>query len=299
MVSVPYTCGELVQGLWEGMPALVSCPIDRYAAVTICGGKTDGWQIQGDFPKARAALQMARENLPQAGRGLLELDSCAPRGRGYGTSTADIASCLYAIGCDTATTAEIAIRIEPSDSTIFPGLTLFDHRQGAFTQTWGSAPPLNVILLDPGGQVDTIQFNQLDHQENLKKQSSTHQEAFNLLKTSLEIEDWQMFGEAASLSARAHQEILENQLLEKSFSLAKQVGALGVCRAHSGTILGLIIDPIEINMTEVAAYISEQLPESVNTTCHRMTNGGPKYQINDLGEQHVIARTYLENPAIR
>lgn len=298
-VSVPYTCGELVQGLWEGEPALVSCPIDRYATATVFRGDIEGWGIQGDFPKAGAALKIASENLPGAGRGVLELESNAPRGRGYGTSTADIASCLYAAGCDTATAAGIAVRIEPSDSSIFPGLTLFDHRQGAFAQTWGTAPPLNVIVLDPGGQVDTVRFNQRNHQDILKKQASIHQEAFHLLKTSLEMQDWQMFGEAASLSAYAHQEILDNPLLETSFSLAKKVGALGVCRAHSGTILGLIVDPLEVNVTKAIAYIAKQLPDSVQTACHRLTDGGPRYPFNDLGAQHVTARTHLENPTFR
>ncbi len=282
--------------MWAGKPALVSLPIEQFSTARLHLDESEGLQIQGDFPKARAALKIACEHLPHAGRGILELESYMPRGRGYGTSTADIAACLYAIGCDQATVAKIAVSIEPSDSTIFPGLTLFDHRQGSWSQTWGTAPPLNVILLDPGGQIDTVEFNQHDHQEILKKQAFIHQEAFHMLKTSLESEDWEMFGEATTLSAKAHQSILDNPLLEKTINLAKQVGALGVCRAHSGTILGVIADPKITDTTKAVNYISRQMPKYVNTSSHRMTDGGPRYQIKNLGEQHVTARTHLENP---
>lgn len=285
-VSVPYTCGELVQGLWEGIPALVSCPIDRYSIIQIQLSDSKNWHTPTDSPKTTSALKEIASRLRYAGGGVLELDSSAPRGRGYGTSTADIASCLYAFSkavdqnLDPDYVAEIAVDIEPSDSTIFPGLTLFDHRQGTITQPWGQAPPLNVILLDPGGMVDTIQFNQLDHQKPLQEKAIIHQEAFDLLKSSLETSDWLTFGEAVTLSARAHQDILNNPLLEKSIQLANQIGGLGVCRAHSGTILGLVIDPLQEDTEEAARYLQCRLPESVTISTHRIVGGGPRYKKN-------------------
>ncbi len=302
-VSIPLTCGELVQGLWEGLPALVSCPIDLYSTAHLTLANT--WQLPEDTSKTNAAIQMAGERFVYTGGGKIELESATPRGRGYGTSTADIASCLYAFGCATrneftpATVAEMAVSIEPTDSTIFPGLTLFDHRQGAFHHTWGAAPPLHIILLDPGGAVDTIRFNQLDHQKFLEKQASIHQEAFLILRSSLESANWDAFGQAATLSAQAHQVILNNPLLNEAFQLADQIRALGVCRAHSGTIIGLIIDPEKENTEEAATYVATQLPSSVKISCHRIVDGGPIYQSNKIGEHHVTARYYFENPTFR
>ncbi len=296
-VSIPFTCGELVQGLWEGVPALVSCPIDHFSTAHLILNSTY-WQLPAASPKTEAALQAGCSRLDWEGGGILELETPAPRGRGYGTSTADIASSLYALGCaidhelEPSFVAEIAVGVEPSDSTIFPGLTLFDHRRGAFHQTWDTAPPLNVILIDPGGAVDTIRFNQLDHHRALKELESIHQEAFQLLKSSLTFADWEMFGQATSLSAQAHQRILDNPLLDRAFRLADQTRSLGVCRAHSGTILGLIIDPLKENIEEVAAYARPQLPTSVSITCHRIVDGGPRYLLDQIGVHHVTARTH-------
>jgi L-threonine kinase len=300
--SIPLTCGELVQGLYEGEPALVSCPIDSYSHAQVRLNAAGPWQFPAKASKAVAALEAGCRRLRYAGGGVLELESSPRRGRGFGTSSADIASCLYAFGDELGAEltpdiiAEIAVSIEPSDSTIFPGLTFFDHRSGSYHQTWGAAPPLNVILLDPGGRVDTIRFNQLDHQDKLLKQASIHQEAFNLLRLGLQSSDWQALGQAASLSAKAHQAILDNPLLEKAFQLAAQIGALGVCRAHSGTILGLIIDPNSENLFEASSYVAGQLPASVNISCHRMVDGGPRFQVQRSGENYVTARTAIENP---
>jgi L-threonine kinase len=303
--SFPLTCGEWVQGLYNEKPALVSCPIDIYARAEVRIDAAGPWQFPAEASKAVSALEAGCRRLGFAGGGVLELESNPRIGRGFGTSTADIAACLYALGIELGASlepeliAEIAVGIEPSDSTIFPGLTLFDHRRAAYHQTWGTAPPLNVVLLDPGGMVDTIQFNQLDHQEKLNQQASIHQEAFNLLRLGLQESNWQALGQAASLSAKAHQEILNNPLLEKAFQLADQIGALGVCRAHSGTILGLILDPNKEDPFKASRYVVRQLPATVKISCHRLVDGGPRNQNLISGETHVTARTALENPTAR
>lgn len=300
-VSIPLTCGELVQGLWEGEPALVSCPIDLYSHAQVRVDAAMPWKYPANTPKANSALEAGCRRLRYTGGGVLELDSSTLRGRGFGTSTADIASCLYAFGeelhhhLDPTFVAEIAVGVEPSDSTIFPGLTLFDHRRGCKIQTWGTAPPLNVILLDPGGQVDTIRFNQLDHQKTLKKLASIQKEAFNMLRSSLLSADWAVFGQAASLSAKTHQEILYNPLLEKTFQIATKMDALGVCRAHSGTILGIIVDPEKEDTEGAVAYAATQLPISVHVSCHCIVDGGPRYQTHEIGDYYVTERTHLEN----
>lgn len=35
VAAIPATCGEFVQGIWQGQPCLVSCPIDQYSTATV------------------------------------------------------------------------------------------------------------------------------------------------------------------------------------------------------------------------------------------------------------------------
>ena len=38
IVRVPGSCGEVMQGFWQGRPFLVTCPIDRYSTVVVRPG---------------------------------------------------------------------------------------------------------------------------------------------------------------------------------------------------------------------------------------------------------------------
>lgn len=215
--ALPATCGELVQGTLDGVPCLVSCPIDTYSVAEIHLKTTPGWEVPCDAPKTGAALQAGLAYLGGGpGGGRLRLASQVPRGRGYGSSTADIGATLYALGqalgqnLAPEQAARLAVAVEPSDSSLFPGLALFDHRSGRFHESWGPAPPLAVLLIDPGGEVDTLAFNRIDHRKTLARLASQHREAFNLLRQGLAGGDWGAVGEAASLSARVHQAVLPN-----------------------------------------------------------------------------------------
>jgi len=282
-VAFPATCGELVQGTLDGVPCLVSCPIEWYTVATVRLRPGTDWQVPPDVPKSVAALKegLAFLGCVQAG-GQLEIHSDIPRGRGYGSSTADVGASLYALGealarpLAPAQAAVLAVRIEPSDSTLFPGLALFDHRGGSFHHTLGPAPSLGVIVLDPGGEVDTIAFNRIDRRESLRRLAPQHREAFGLLREGLARGDLASVGAAATISSQAHQAILPNPLLGLAQSLASQVHALGVCRAHSGTLLGLLIDGDRSDLASVAQFVGQRLGDGVAVRGYSLVGGGPR-----------------------
>ncbi|MBI4759507.1 MAG: hypothetical protein HY783_11020, partial [Chloroflexi bacterium] len=153
---------------------------------------------------------------------------------------------------------------------------LFDHRGGTLYEHLGPAPPLVVVVLDPGGEVDTLAFNCLDHRESLRWLAPQHREAFTLLLEGLKRGDWQTVGEAATLSAQAHQTTLPNPLLEPVLARAREVEALGVCRAHSGTLLGVLLDPAHTDVSAVTTYFARCLTGHVTVTCYPLVNGGPR-----------------------
>jgi L-threonine kinase len=283
-VALPTTCGELVQGTLDGIQCLVSCPIDRYSVAQVQLRPGGSWDIPQDVPKAGAALRAGLGYLGGEGwGGRLTLSNYVPRGRGYGSSTADIGAALYAL----AQTLErplapeqaacLAVQVEPSDSTLFPGLALFDHRGARINEPLGPVPPLGVMVIDPGGEVDTLAFNRIDHRQTLRRLADRHQEAFDLLRRGLKAGDWAAVGQAATLSARFHQAILPNPLLELVMALARDVGALGLCRAHSGTLLGVLLVPGQTDVASVAAYVTRRLPPSVAVSMCSMVDGGPYY----------------------
>ena len=97
-----------------------------------------------------------------------------------------------------------------------------------------------------------------------------------MLRQGLERRDWEAVGEAATLSACLHQSILSSPLLEPVLALVEEVRALGVCRAHSGTLLGLLLDPCCADPFAVAAFVSRNVPNTVAVTSYRLVNGGPR-----------------------
>ena len=282
-VALPGTCGELVQGTLDGLPCLVSCPIDCYSIAVVRLRATAHWTVPLDTPKVRAALQAGLAYLGCTHRGgQVQFASALPRSRGYGSSTADIGAALYALGLATGRrltpteVAGLAVQVEPSDSSLFPGLALWDHLQGQRYEDLGPPPALTVVVLDPGGAVDTLAFNRLDHRAALRRLVPVHQEAFALLHEGLRQGQLEAIGAAATLSATAHQAILPHPLLDLALTLAREVKAVGVCRAHSGTVLGLLLDPGRTEASHVVACAARRLPTGVAVFSLPLVGGGPR-----------------------
>jgi L-threonine kinase len=270
-VIVPGTCGEWVQGTLDGIPCLISCPIGWYAATTVAidsGGNT--WRLPGDADKAATALRLGLGQLAEAtgeclSAGELRLADPLPRSRGYASSTADVAGALAALGraagrpFTPAEVARIAVRVEPSDSTMFGGLALLAHRDASFWRELGPLPPLSAVALDPGGAVDTMAFNHADQRATLRRLAAEHRAAFALFEHGLAAGDVECIASAATLSALAHQAILPSELVTAAHAALHGLGALGLCRAHSGTLVGLICQPWAAG--EVAARAQLRFPD--------------------------------------
>ena len=283
MMQAPATCGELVQGSLDEVPCLVSCPIDLWSSATVALRGDPGWAAPDDAPKAAQAIAAGAALLGHgASGGILHLDSAIPRGRGYGSSTADIVAALAALGealgrpLPPHEIAAIAVVVEPTDSVMFPGLALFDHRRGTLHEALGDAPDMAIIVLDPGGTVDTVSFNQRDLAPALRRLAPDHRQAFDLLRSGVRQSDLPAIGAAATLSAQLHQRILHNQLLGMALELADNVGACGVCRAHSGTILGLLLDPAACDVAGAARYVREHAPGGVAVRLQHLVGGGAR-----------------------
>ena len=114
------------------------------------------------------------------------------------------------------TIAKIAARIEPSDGLMFPGITICNHLTGESKKYLGQAPPLKLVIADPGGTVDTILFNHRKDlaSKNFQKEPMVRQ-ATELVTRGLLSEDWEKMGQGASFSAQAHQVELPKSNLDR------------------------------------------------------------------------------------
>ena len=248
----PGSCGELVQGMLRGDYFLVTCPIDMYSSATVALTPGTG-QVIGppDAPKSRHAVALTLAHL---GRHELDahlsLSSPLPRSKGMASSTADISAAVAAtaaaMGRDAdmppTMIARIALQVEPSDGTMLPGIAMLDHKQGSVAKTIGSPPPMRVVVLDFGGDVDTLAFNGVNRDSALERLQPEFEEALRLVAQGIRGGNAEDVGAGATLSAVTNQHLLYKPQLDAVLRLAEDVGAVGLNAAHSGTILGLLFE---------------------------------------------------------
>ncbi len=231
---------------------LVTCPIDMYSSATVALTPGTG-RVNGppDAPKSRHAVALT---LSHFGRhdldAQLSLSSPLPRGKGMASSTADVSAAVAAtaaamgVEADMPPTiiARIALQVEPSDGTMLPGIAVLDHKQGNILETLGSPPPMRVMVLDFGGDVDTLAFNGVNRDSALERLQPEFEEALQLVTQGIRDGSAEGVGAGATRSSITNQQLLYKPQLDAVLRLAEDVGAVGVNAAHSGTVLGLLFE---------------------------------------------------------
>ena len=282
--SVPGSCGELAQGMIDGDYFLVSCPVDMYSIATVHLSRGRGRvNAPPDAPKSRRAVEVALARFGRFDMDVsLTLSSPLPRGKGMASSTADIsasiASTAAALGEESAMPpseiARIALLIEPSDGVMLPGIARFDHRQGKVADTLGSPPHMQVVALDFGGSVDTLDFNSVNREDTLRRLQPAFEESLALITHGVESGRADEIAAGATLSAVSNQKLLYKPQLDAVLRLSDDVGALGVNAAHSGTVLGMLFeDDPELTQFAVSRALRE-LPGLRRTYDRRIVGGG-------------------------
>lgn len=240
----PGTCGELFQGWPGGVCQLVSCPVGLWSRVEVSVVPGDGGiHISSSMSKTERALKAALELWGEKYVDVsISRDSQLVRSRGYASSTADILASLYGLAVclgrplppEEAT--EIAVSVEPSDGLAWEGVVLMDHRGFSRYRQLGPVPDLFLGVFDPGGEVDTLEFNSKVSRPPL----CDYDRILFDLEMGLSSGDWSRLGKASTESALANQSILFKGNLELIISSAFSNGALGIVTAHSGTVSGAI-----------------------------------------------------------
>ena len=294
-VAMPGSCGELVQGTLDGIPFHITCPVDVFSLTTVeMGNGCNPVACPAERTKASAALRHTLELLEKTGTGgRMTIESLLPLSKGMASSTADVAGAVeaacYALGHTPvpSRTAQIALSIEPSDGTFFPGIVAFDHRQGKLLIPLGIPPPIDIIVLDCGGTVDTLDFNSRDWSNILSRTEPLVKEAFAAVKEGIARADPELIGIGASISARANQEIAFKPQLEKAEILASEVGAVGVNVGHSGTVIGILLDARKAERELAVRYLAGRVNGlELLFACSLVSGGGRLLGDSALHSRH-------------
>ena len=270
-VRVPGSCGELVQGWHRGEPFLVTCPIELYTTVHV-SDRIEG--LHGLGRKSLRALELAlelvgEESFPWG----MELTSELPHGKGMASSSADIAAVAAATGLAfgrALTPQEIlslAVRIEPTDGVFFPSIVCMNQVTGTLLEAYPAMPRFWIAVFDTGGTVDTL----AQHARRLPLPEHPWQDIFPLLHG-----DAATVARAATQSARWHDAVLPKPDFAAFLAAARQNGALGICAAHSGTVLGALFSPgmARKNVEAAIAAMREDIPALVFLRLTRLRAGG-------------------------
>ena len=210
----------------------------------------------------------------------LSINNPIPRGKGMGSSTADVAAVIAATGLalgrelQPAAIAEIALSVEPTDGVMFPGIAMFDHLAGTIAESLGPPPPMEIVALDFGGAVDTVEFNKVDRRELWRSIQAETSQALELVRAGVRQGDPELVGRGSSISALASQRVLPKPKLAEVNEFAAQVGAVGVNVGHSGTIIGVLLDARQRRGKSTFRRAREAFPDAEMVHHFRLLGGG-------------------------
>lgn len=248
VAQCPASCGELIQGWILGSEKLVSCPVDWYSTVEV----TEGTPLADERPLSRAMVARLLQHWgypPQRGQQLrIDVHSTIPVAKGMASSTADIAATAVAVAhhlghlLDESTLAALCVSLEPTDSTLFRHLTLFDHHDASTQIACDTQPTLDVLVLESPVTLRTADYHRLPRQMALHAGAPALQRAWEKLQHGCVTRNPGLLGEAATLSAIASQRLLPKPAFHDLLSLVESCDLYGINVAHSGSVVGLLLD---------------------------------------------------------
>ncbi|MGW3687064.1 GHMP family kinase ATP-binding protein [Streptomyces sp. NPDC005125] len=271
------TFGELLQGALPGPGEatgegrfLVTLPVARWSTARFeLHPPGSGLSVVPAGKSKAAALATALLTEFDCPRdGSLLLRSSIPEGKGLASSSADLVATARAVMAVTGERVsdrrlgEMLTAIEPTDGVMHPGIVAFDHRRGVHLSTLGRLPELQIVAVDQGGLVDTLTFNfrapGYDAPERRR-----YARLLGELERAVGAGDLVAVGEISTQSADLNQSRMPNHNLDALREICGTVGGLGLVACHSGTMIGVILDPRQAGyraQLSHAVRLAQELP---------------------------------------
>lgn len=238
----PGSLGEIIQGKAYGKDLLLSCPVNLFTSVMVFESFSP---IHRDkYPKCKKFMKNTLEswgykcNFDELD---IKINSDIPIGKGFASSTADITALylslikLFNRQYNQQELIRNAIDIEPTDSIIFPEMTLFDYKNGDFKETLGSYLEFYVLAFEGQKIVDTVEFN-----KNVKSDLASIDDLIPNLKNAISEGNIQQLASISTESIFRNQYRLNYNILPIIKEIQNKTGGIGIIGAHSGDFLGII-----------------------------------------------------------
>ncbi|MER9964765.1 hypothetical protein NKJ72_28225 [Mesorhizobium sp. M0045] len=248
------TFGELLQGQLPvaSVPCdphfLVTMPIALFARAHFM--PIAGSRLVTVYPSHKVKAKRLAEDLVIAlgvSGGILLLESELPEGKGLASSSADLVATARSIaGCfkrtiRTSLIEKLMADIEPSDGVMYPGVVAYQQRSCSLLSFLGQMPPLAIVGIDEGGTVETLDYDQRRGEISASRRAE-YQELLDRAQIAIARGDTATIGKIATASALLHQEQTPKKHLNSMLQISEAAGSLGVIVAHSGTMIGILLD---------------------------------------------------------
>ncbi len=245
------TFGELLQGVLPGSDGdfLVTLPVARWTMATFQVDPVPrGVQVRPAHKhKARRLAELILAGVGRPAGGLLIIDSSLPEGKGMASSSADLVATARAVAnalhvdLTPGWLEHLLRQIEPTDGVLYPGIVAFHHRAVRLRARLGSLPTMTIVGLDEGGTVDTVEFNRIAKPFSAADRRE-YARLLGAMTAAVAAGDLAAVGAVASRSAVMNQALWPKRTLPEVLRICADVGGLGVVAAHSGTMLGILLD---------------------------------------------------------
>ena len=239
------TCGELAQGFFRGEPILITCPIEKFSTAEV---SDEFFGVDGLGSKSKKILGNVLKIFgAQDFKFGVRLTSELPRGKGMASSSADMAAVAQAVALSLGKKfspeelGKLCAQIEPTDGIFFADIVAMNPLTGRLVKKIRAREKFQIAVFDYGGEVDTIKFNRRSDFVFPKLDDEIN---FELVKNS----------------ALANQKILFKRGLEELMNFAKNLGAVAVCVAHSGTVAGIFFHADDSRVDEKISAVRKNFP---------------------------------------
>ncbi len=236
------TCGELAQGFYCGEPILITCPIEKYSAAVVSD------EFAGVDGLGSKSLAMLDKVLKIFGvedfKFGVRLTSELPHGKGMASSSADMATVAQAVALSLGKIfspdelGKLCTEIEPTDGIFYAGVVAMNPLTGQLVKRIRTKEKFQIAVFDYGGEVDTLKFNR---RSDFEFPALDDEINFELVKNS----------------ALANQKILYKRGLEELMNFAKELGAIAVNVAHSGTVTGIFFHEDDLHVVEKISAVQK------------------------------------------
>lgn len=259
------TFGELVQGAIQERPFLITLPVAslRSTATFVPCQSLDKLISIPIKSKTEKACKLLLQRFHIHAGGYVYIQSNIPVGKGMASSSADMIAAMravadsYSLAITEEILSEIASKIEPTDGVMYEEIVSYDYKNGQLIERLGFPPRCLLIGFDTGGVVDTIQFNQRK-KSYTSEEAEILQQAYSMARQGMIEQNFSLLCQASTTSASVNQRILPNPYFAKLKQIAQDIHG-GVVIAHSGTVIGLLLNPFLPNINESLLHIQKQV----------------------------------------